>query len=233
MLALWHELPAFLTWYNAAFLMTALLNTLLLSVVGCVVGTFLGLLLALVRSSSLRRMAVPRACAFAFTEFFRRVPPLVVLMLAFFTAGLSRVELTLFQVALIGLSLVATASLAEIVRGGVASVHPNQWDSAAALNFGYLRSFFTVILPQASTVIIPPALSFMLLFIKDTAFASQLGTLELTYAGKVLTTKGFSAALSYGSVLTLYFVLSYALARLGSWLENRIAIPASPIPASR
>jgi polar amino acid transport system permease protein len=117
--------------------------------------------------------------------------------------------------------------LAEILRGGVAAVHPNQWDSAGALNFGYLRTVFTVILPQAWPNIIPPALSFMLLFIKDTAFASQLGTLELTYAGKVLTTKGFSAALSYGSVLVLYFILSYALARLGQWLENRIAVPAN------
>lgn len=227
MLSWWHELPRFLTWYNAAFLLTALLNTLLLSVVGCAVGGLIGLLLAVIRTTRGRVMAVPRGCAWGFTEFFRRLPPLVVLMLGFFIAGLSGMDLSLFRVALIGLSVVATASLAEIVRGGVASVHSNQWDSAAALNFGYLRCFFTVILPQAWPVILPPAFSFMLLFIKDTAFASQLGTLELTYAGKVLTTKGFSAGLSYGSVLLLYFALSYTLARLGLWLEKHIAIPAN------
>jgi polar amino acid transport system permease protein len=227
MLALWNELPRFLTWYNVAFLLTALLNTLLLSVVGCAVGLLLGLQLAVIRSARAKAMAVPRACAWAFVEFFRRLPPLVVLLLAFFSAGLLRVNLSLLQVALIGLSLVATASLSEIVRGGIASVHSNQWDAAAALNFGYVRSVFTVVLPQAWDVIIPPALSFMLLFIKDTAFASQLGTLELTFAGKVLVTKGYSASLSYGSVLLLYFVLSYALARLGSWLECRLALPAN------
>ncbi len=227
MLAWGHELPRFLTWYNAAFLLTALLNTLLLSVVGCALGGLSGLLLTLIRTARARSMAVPRACAWAFTEFFRRLPPLVVLMLGFFIAGMGGVDVSLFQVALIGLSVVATASLAEIVRGGVASVHQTQWDSAAALNFGYLRCFFTVILPQAWPVILPPALSFMLLFIKDTAFASQLGTLELTYAGKVLTTKGFSAGLSYGSVLLLYFLLSYTFARLGLWLEKRIALPAN------
>lgn len=227
MLALWSELPQFLTWYNAAFLLAALLNTLLLSVVGCAVGLLLGLLLAVIRGARDPRMAIARACAWAFVEFFRRLPPLVVLLLAFFIAGLIRVNFSLLQVALIGLSLVATASLSEIVRGGIASVHPSQWDSAATLNFGYLRSVFTVILPQAWKVIIPPALSFMLLFIKDTAFASQLGTLELTFAGKVLVTKGFSASLSYGSVLLLYFVLSYTLARLGLWLENRLALPAN------
>jgi polar amino acid transport system permease protein len=226
MFHLGQELPNFLNWYNVVFLATALLNTLLLSLVGCALGALAGLLLAFVRMSDAPQMALPRALAFGFTEFFRRLPPLVVLLLVFFIAGLGKVDLSLFKVALIGLSLVATASLAEIIRGGIASVHQNQWDAAAALNFGYLRAFFMVILPQAWPVIISPALSFMLLFIKDTAFASQLGTLELTYAGKVLTTKGFSAALSYGSILILYFILSYGLARLGGWLENRIAAPA-------
>ncbi|MFI4981638.1 MAG: amino acid ABC transporter permease [Nevskiales bacterium] len=223
---LWQELPRFLGYYNLVFLLTAMVNTLLLSLVGCTIGCLCGLALTVVRTTRSRLMLAPRALAFAVVEFFRRLPPLVVLLLAFFIANLTRIQLSLFQVALIGLSLVATASLAEIIRGGVVSVHRTQWDTAAALNFGYLRSFFTIVLPQGWRVIVPPAISFLLLFIKDTAFASQLGTLELTYAGKVLTTRGFSAAVSYGSVLLLYFVLSYSLARLGLWLENRLALPA-------
>ena len=222
---LWHELPRFLGYYNLLFLATALLNTLLLSVLGCVVGGICGLGLAVMRTSRSRAMALPRALAFLTVELFRRLPPLVVLMLAFFTASLTRTDLSLFHVALIGLSLIATASLSEIIRGGVLSVHRTQWDAAATLNFGYLRCFFTVILPQGWRVILPPATSFLLLFIKDTAFASQLGTLELTYAGKMLTTRGFSAALSYGSVLILYFALSTSLARFGTWTERRLAIP--------
>ena len=222
----WQELPRFLTYYNIVFLLTAMANTLLLSVLGCMIGGLLGLGLAVVRTTRSPAMAIPRALAFAIVEFFRRLPPLVVLLLAFFTANLTRTELSLFQVALIGLSLIATASLSEIIRGGVLSVHRNQWDAASALNFGYLRSVFTIILPQGWRVILPPAISFLLLFIKDTAFASQLGTLELTYAGKILTTKGFSAGLSYGAVLLLYFVLSYSLARLGAWIERRLALPA-------
>jgi len=223
---LWQELPRFLGYYNLVFLLAAMVNTLLLSIAGCTIGCLCGLALTVVRTTRSRLMLVPRVLAFAVVEFFRRLPPLVVLLLAFFIANLARIDLSLFHVALIGLSLVATASLSEIIRGGVLSVDRTQWDTAAALNFGYLRSFFIIILPQGWRVIVPPAVSFLLLFIKDTAFASQLGTLELTYAGKVLTTRGFSAAISYGSVLLLYFVLSYSLARLGLWLENRLALSA-------
>ena len=47
--------------------------------------------------------------------------------------------------------------------------------------------------------------------------------MELTYAGKVLNNKGFSAVLVFGSVLVLYFLLSYPLTRLGARLEARLA----------
>ena len=38
-----------------------------------------------------------------------------------------------------------------------------------------------LILPQAWTVILPPAFGFFILFIKDSALASQIGVVELTY----------------------------------------------------
>ncbi len=61
-----------------------------------------------------------------------------------------------------------------------------------------------------------------MLFIKDTSLASQVGVLELTQAGKILNTKGFSASLVYGAVLLLYFIISYPLARFGGYLERRL-----------
>ena len=79
--------------------------------------------------------------------------------------------------------------------------------------------------PRTSLVVLQaasPAFSFFILFIKDTALASQIGVVELTYAGKVLKYKGFSAALVFGSILVLYFVLSWPLARFGVWMEKRL-----------
>ena len=68
-----------------------------------------------------------------------------------------------------------------------------------------------------------PAFSFFVLFIKDTALASQIGVIELTFAGKVMANKGFPAALTFGTVLVLYFALSWPLARFGRWMEARLA----------
>jgi polar amino acid transport system permease protein len=95
------------------------------------------------------------------------------------------------------------------------------------MNFTMLQTVRYVILPQAWRVILPPAFGYFVLFIKDTALASQIGVLELTYAGKVLNNKGFSAALVFGTLLLLYFVISYPLTRLGGFLEARLA-PSRP-----
>jgi polar amino acid transport system permease protein len=217
------ELPEFLGYYNLRFLGEAALTTVALSAIGCVCGALMGFALALLRLTRSWALLPPRLCAILFTEFFRRVPFLVTLMLCFFALQLAGADLPLFVIAALSVALIAAAFLAEIFRAGFESVHPNQWDAAAAMNFGLLATVFHFVLPQAWKVILPPGFGFFVLFIKDTALASQIGVVELTYAGKVLNNKGFSAALVFGAVLILYFAISYPLSRLGAHLEKRLA----------
>ena len=217
------EAPQFFGYYNLIFLAEAAFATFALSAVGCILGLVLGFLIAVARRTVAWELVPLRAVAFLFTEFFRRVPFLVTLMLVFFIFQIAGADLSVFTVALVSVVLIATAFIAEIIRGGLESVNHNQWDAAAAMNFSLWQTLWHVVMRQAWKVVLPPAFSFFILFIKDTALASQIGVLELTYAAKVLNNKGFSAALVFGSVLVLYFALSYPLTRLGVWMEARLA----------
>jgi polar amino acid transport system permease protein len=217
------EWPEFATYYNLIFLAEAAGTTLALSALGVVLGSLIGLVLAVTRTTRGWLLAPLRAIAIFFTEIFRRVPFLVMLMLAFFAFQVFFNNVSLFVVAAVTTTLIAAAFLAEIVRAGLNSVHQNQWEAAATMNFSLLQTIWYVILPQAWRVILPPAFGFFVMFIKDTALASQIGVVELTYAGKVLNNKGFSPALAFGAILLIYFVISYPLARLGAALEVRLA----------
>lgn len=217
------DLAKFFGYYNVVFLAKALGVTFALSAAGCLSGFVLGLGLASIRVARGRLWLPLKIVITAYVEVFRRVPFLVTLMLVFFAFQLNRIDVSLFTIALVTVCLIATAFIAEIIRGGLESVHRNQWDAAATLNFGYWRTLRHVILPQAWKVIIPPAFAFFILFIKDTALASQIGVVELTYAGKVLNNKGFPAWLTFGVILILYFALSYPLTRLGKALEKSLA----------
>ena len=130
-----------------------------------------------------------------------------------------------FAIGAVAVSLISTAYLAEIVRAGLASVHANQWHSAAVANFSLWQTLRLVVVPQAWPVILPPAFGFFVMFLKDTALASQIGVVELTYAGKTLNNRGFAPLLTFGAVLILYFAMSYPLTLLGRRLEARFARP--------
>ncbi|MEM0908235.1 MAG: amino acid ABC transporter permease [Pseudomonadota bacterium] len=217
------ELPEFFSYYNVIFLLKAAGTTLALSAIGCVLGGLFGALLAVVRTAPGRMVWPARMLVIVYTEIFRRVPFLVTLMLTFFAFQFSGIDVSTFTVGCVTVLLIATAFLAEIVRAGLQSVHATQWDAAAVMGFSHLSTIRYVILPQAWKVILPPAFGFFILFIKDTALASYINVAELTYAGKVLNNKGFAAGLTFGTILLLYFAISYPLARFGKWLERTLA----------
>ena len=219
------ELPDFLGYYNLLFLGQALLGTFVLSAAGCVIGFAAGFGIAVLRRAEPLWLLPFKSVALIYVELFRRVPFLVTLFIVFYIFEFSGFDISTFNVALVAVCLIASAFISEIVRSGLESVHANQWDAAAAMNMGYLQTLRLVIVPQAWKVMLPPAFSFFILFIKDTALASQIGVMELTYAGKVLNNKGFSAILVFGTILLLYFALSYPLTRFGAYMEARLAPP--------
>jgi polar amino acid transport system permease protein len=91
------------------------------------------------------------------------------------------------------------------------------------MNMGGLLALRRVVLPQAWRVIIPPSMTYSVGLVKATSIASQISVLELTYAAKILNQKGFSAALCFGTILVLYFLLCYPLNLFATHLETRLA----------
>ena len=217
------QAPRFFTIYTAQFLLEAALTTLALSALGCVVGLVAGTGIAVLRRTRSAPWWPARVLSVLFVGLFRRIPFLVTLLLVFYASQIAGFEASTFLIATVSVCLIATAYLAEIARAGFDAVHPNQWDSAAVSNFTFWQTLRFVVFPQAWKVILPPAFGFFLLFIKDSALASQIGLVELTYAGRNLNNRAFSPVLSFGSILLLYFALSYPLTLLGRSLERRLA----------
>ncbi|HEY5797283.1 MAG TPA: amino acid ABC transporter permease [Bosea sp. (in: a-proteobacteria)] len=223
MSALIEEAPRFFTYYNIVFLGEAFLYTALLSLVGCGVGFCIGFWLAVLRHPRLNRNAPLRWLATAYVEIFRRIPFLVKLMVVFFAFQFLGLDLGMFVVAATTIALSASAFSAENIRAGLESVHRNQWDAAETMNMGGLTALWRVALPQAWRVIIPPSMTYSVGLVKSTSIASQISVLELTYAAKILNQKGFSAAICFGTILILYFVLCWPLNLFAAHLEKRLA----------
>lgn len=222
------ETPEFFSVYNMLFLLEAAGRTLGMTLIGCSIGFVVGLALAAVRGSASALLAPFRTLAILYVETFRRIPFLVILFIVLYAIQPVFPDASLTLIATVAICLLSTAYLSEIIRAGLESVPRQQLESAAVLNFGPLRTLFSVVLPQAWRVILPPAVAFAVMFIKDTALASHMGVVELTFAGKIFVERGFSPALGFGAILILYFALSWPLSRLGAHLEKTLAAARNP-----
>lgn len=227
------EAPRFFTWWNIRFLLQAVGNTLIASVLGCAIGYAFGFILAALRLPQLVPLAPLRALCILWVETFRRIPFLVLLLLVFFLSQFAKLEAPLWTVAVAAVAIRMSALAAENIRAGLEAVRPTQWEAALVMNMPPWMALFRVILPQAWRVILPPSIAHVLSMVKETSLVSQIGFIEITFAAKMLTQRGFSALLTYGSALVLYFFVGWALAALGRWAERRLTArsPASPVAA--
>jgi len=216
------EAPRFFTYYNLVFLGQAALNTLLVSLVGCLVGYLAGFLVATARLPQVMPWSPVRGAMLLWTETFRRIPFLVLLMLVFFGFQLSGAQASLFTTAVTAVALRMSALAAENVRAGYESVNPRQWEAALTMNLAPLSALFRIVLPQAWRVILPPSTIHTVSMIKETSLVSQIGFLELTFAARMLNQRGFSALICFGTVLVLYFLISWSFAQVGHYAERRL-----------
>jgi polar amino acid transport system permease protein len=226
------EAPRFFTYWNMLFLGQAALNTLLVSLLGCLIGYAVGFLVATFRLAKVMPFAPLRCLLIGWTETIRRIPFLVLLMCVFFAFQLSGSNQSLFVIAVTAVAMRMSALAAENIRAGYEAVHARQWEAAAVLNIPPLQALARIILPQAWKVILPPSTIHTVSMIKETSLVSQIGFLELTFAARMLNQRGFSALICFGSVLMLYFIISWSFAYVGRYAERKLVAEARRAPGT-
>jgi polar amino acid transport system permease protein len=195
--------------------------------IGTVLGVFLGL--GLITPS---RPA--RAISWLITQFFRNAPWLVLLFFMIFLlpfhiqAGPFTFSFPGWLKAVIGLALPVMANVAEIVRGGVRSIHPGQWEAAESLGFTRRQQLWLIILPQSVKRMLPPWMNLYAILTTSTTLASIVGVNEVvTLAGQVLAAEGSRPGLLapiYAYVLLMFFIYTYPIAWATQRLERRYQV---------
>ncbi|GAA3487489.1 amino acid ABC transporter permease [Streptomyces cremeus] len=152
---------------------TALVNTVLYTLLGFGFGLGLGLLLALMRLST-----VPpyRWLAVAYIEFFRGVPALLVFIALGFGVPLAfQVSLNQYVTVMLALGLVGAAYMAETIRAGILAVPRGQTEAARSLGMSQGRAMVSIVVPQALRIVLPPLTNELILLTKDSSLVYLLG----------------------------------------------------------
>ena len=202
------------------FLLAAARWTLLLSVIAFIGGTIGALLLLFLRYA---RPNIGLRIMNLYVEVLQGIPLLLLLFMVFFGLPLLGIDVSPILAAGVGLTLYASAFLAEIWRGCVDAIGRGQWEASASLGMKFIAQMRYVILPQALKIAVPPTVGFLVQLVKSTAVTSIIGFNELIKAGSNVANATFQPAVVYGLVALIYFCMCFPLTYCARVLERKLS----------
>ncbi|HEX6329691.1 MAG TPA: amino acid ABC transporter permease [Actinomycetota bacterium] len=182
------------------------------------------LILAVLRSLTGPVFFPLRLLATGYVDLFRAVPTILVILLLGFGAPALRLQgiprSDIFW-AIIALTLVYSAYVAEVYRAGIESVHPSQVASARALGLSRRKTLRFVVIPQAVRRVIPPLLNDFIGLQKDSALVVVLGgVVEGLRQAQIVVAATFNFT-PYVALALVYVVITIPQARFVDWLVAR------------
>ena len=198
-------------------------KVLFLAIIG---GLTLGTILALMRLSGVRILAVP---AKLYVNFFRSVPLLLVLLWFYFAVPMvynlvTGTYLTLdtaFTSCVVAFMVFEAAYFSEIVRAGIQSIGKGQVNAAKALGMTYGQTMRFIILPQAFRKMFPLLLQQSIILFQDTTLVFAIGLVDFFRASYV---RGDLMGLLTPYILlagAFYFVVSLTASTAVNHLRKR------------
>ena len=222
----------------AVSVIRALPVTLLATFFPAVAGLIPGALIAAVR---IRRTPLLNGIATVYNSFFRSVPLVVLLFLAYF--GLPKLGNLLLAggerrwspygqdslaVALTALTMYAAAFLSEILRGALRSVEPRQYEAARALGMTLPQTYRRIVIPQAAVTALPNYGNFCLGLLKGTSVVFTISVVDVMSAARLKAEYGYRYVEAYIVAAAFYILIGLILSRLFKALERRLLQPLLP-----
>jgi general L-amino acid transport system permease protein len=127
--------------------------------------------------------------------------------------------------ALFGVTIFASAYMAEVVRGGLQAIPRGQYEAAAALGLGYWRTTALVVLPQALRIVIPGIVNTFIGLFKDTTLVLVIGLFDFLGMAQAAASNahwlGFAIE---GYVFTgfVFWLFCFGMSRYSQHLERTL-----------
>ncbi len=213
----------FLTWQVVgSFILKGLVFSVQLTLVAMVGGIALGTVLALMRLSGRK----PLALVAAFYVNTLRSIPLVMVILWFFLLipMLIGRPLGAEVSAIITFTVFEAAYYSEIMRAGIQTVPKGQVHAGYAVGMTYGQTMQLIVLPQAFRNMLPVLLTQTIILFQDTSLVYAIGAYDLLKGFEVAGKNYNRPVEMYLLAAVVYFVICFSLSMLVRRLQKKIQI---------
>lgn len=194
-------------------LLSGLLTTIQLTLIGYSIALVLGLLVAVVR-----RTPIIGGIVHFVMEFIRTTPLIIQVVFVFL---MTPANISAFTVGVVVLGVHYAAYTAEVYRSGIEGVAKGQWEAARALSLPTGRTWGAIVLPQAIRKVIPALGNYLISMFKDTPLLFAIGVTELLTEAQRVGSESFRVVEAYTLVGFLFLAVSVPAAIIIRRLEKR------------
>jgi len=239
-----HPLPYSSSDSYAWALFIGWLNSIKVIVSSLILATFLGTLIGFTRTGKNSLLALISA---SYITIIRQTPLLLQLMFWYFVGFLGlKDEIFIpikdifkisnqgiefsgfilsseFSALLFGLSIFTSAYIAEVIRGGILSVHHGQWEAFRSLGLSEREGLLSIIIPQALPAIIPGLTSQYLNLAKNSTLAIAVGYSDIYAINDTIINQTGRAIECFLILLTSFLLLNLLISNFME-IMNKIII---------
>lgn len=213
----------FLTENRYQYIVTGLINTLIIALCAAIMGIVIGFLVAVVRSSHDKtgNLKVLNFICNIYLTIIRGTPAMVQLLIIYYII-FGSVNINKLIVAILAFGINSGAYVAEIFRSGIMSIDNGQFEAARSLGLTYPQTMIHVILPQAFKNVLPSLANEFIVLLKETSISGYIGLNDLTRGGDIIRSITYDAFLPLIAVAIVYLILVVILSSLVKKLERRL-----------
>jgi polar amino acid transport system permease protein len=183
-----------------------------------------GMVLALLRLGRSRATLPLRWLSVTYIDLFRAIPGIVLVYMVGFGIPIAGVPVignwSQYQLAVVALTLLYGAYVAEVYRAGIESIHWSQTAAARSLGLSQGKTMRFVVLPQAIRRVVPPLMNDFIGLQKDTAFIGIIGVLDGFRRAQIYAGSKFNLT-SFTGLALCYVVITFPMTRFTDRLLRR------------
>ena len=193
--------------------------TLRIGGIGVALSLLLGFACCMIRYF---RLPLLRQLAGAYIELARNTPLLVQLFFLYFGLPKIGVKISSEACAIIGLTFLGGAYMAEALRSGLEAVDRTQVESGMCIGLTTAQNIRYVVLPQALATAVPAVGANVIFLLKETSVFSAVALADLMYVAKDLIGMYYETDEALLMLVAAYLVILLPLSLLFSFIERRM-----------